>query len=905
VAEKETYRFEGLDLASPAVEAPPGACRTLDGLVRGDRTRGWSPAPTASATGAGSGALSLGRQSQRTQNRILALTESDITAIDPASAFSETTVHTFGAGDATRRASFATVANDTAVAVTAGSGHGTPEKIVMLRDDTDLEFPWPRTPLFSVEFREREGRDYLPQGQYAFRLAYVLDDGTVGPASGPLLKSTPTFDDESVRFDAKLTIDSFPASVPAEWADRIAGTTVIVHPEASVDATRVKALDVPGFRVSGFDGVPDAGDSLTYSDSVEGIVSGEIYVQSTMAHHTPSAGAAFAYNKRLILGDVAYDLERPHLDEMVGAGSGSDYHLLMRVQIQTSQGKLTRYSEPIGFTTQEATSVALRTRSIFYRDPRAVSWRFLVSTDYAGSVSGATWEVMTVPGAAQTFDSPEGTSIAVVEAPDEINLRQTSSATTDITSGFAAGDLDHEEESQNGQLTINETEPTGINDFSLASGETVESATFRLKIDIQTDTTGQSSTAEASAEISYAVLDSSSNVLEEGTWALEPPPGGDVDAFVTIRTLDDFPGDEADKIRVQPKATASTTGTATAYALAEVVSVTLEIATTSSGDSASPSLSANDVRDYDPNRIIWSEPLRPLDLPPENVVYAGGSDQDQVLAITSVGQPVSSGQFGDYPLIVLGAESMRLLQVGAGEVFVENVVPVTTDLGIAGRRAWANLSGTIAVATERGVYEMTPQLGEELSTPLHDPEGSWLSNLGADTALGYYTDSQQGRQELWVTQPAETYVLTVAGGAWSTLPIERSGFVRLGEQLYGIGTLEIEQEGAGGSTLSITIETAPSGLGAPLYLKRMRDVWLLQATPLDSGTLRLDARAPTRTELDTTTDIQELMRLSQGLGRAYSIQLSGNGPSDAALLGFGVRYSVRAPHHPQPLQIDE
>jgi hypothetical protein len=855
-----------------------------------------------------SGALSVGRQSRPDGERMLVLRADALVAVDPANQFSETLIYTFAQADASRRATFAQVGRYTAVAVTAGVGVGAPDKLLIVQGDEVLETGWPWTPTFSVHWDERTGDEYVPEGLYAFRLAWLLDDGTIGPASGPVLAPTPTAESPDNGFRAVLTIDGYPESVSAAWASRIAGLTVVCHPEVrDTTAVQVAALDVPGYRITGFEGIPAVGDTQSWYDTLEGIVSGELYDTTTLSNHEIQAGAVFGYNRRLVLGDVAYDLERPSLAHHVKGGGGTFRHLLMRVRVETTQGIITRFSEPVGFSDQASRKVELRTGTIFYRDARAVTWDWLVSEDYSGDIAAATWERLTIPGTPRTFKAAGAANLAVAEVESSfIDLTMTETGSDDITSAGWSASFVAEEESQDGNLTVTDTphSPTLDLDTVLAADQTMQAVSVRLKTRQLTETTGNAS-ANTSGAATVQVLDGGGSILDEQHWTVDPPRGEDIDNFVTILTLDDFVPAEADRIQVSLTADAQTTvsgaGSASAESRMEVVTVTIDTATSSSGDTVpvDPATS-HAVLDADPNRIIWSRALRVLDLPAEAVTYAGRSDRDRVLALSAVGQPVSQGQFGQFPIVVFGRESIRLLRVGTNP-FVQGVEVLTASTGAVGRRAVANLDGSLAIATPEGIFELTPQLGDLLSAPLHDD--AFLDALGPETALTYFGRAGTGRRELWVAAP-DVHCLSLTRGAWSTLPIQRRDFMRIGDTVFGCEpTGELVEEAQTDGHYPVTIQTVPTGFDARATLKRLEYLWPVQLGTF-TGTLAVNAvEDDASTTLGELTDFTLVLALPTGLGRRYEVTVSAQ-PNDndasAGLIGFGVQYDLRDPHRPQP-----
>ena len=920
MSDQTSIPFAGLDLKNAAAHAPEGACRVLDGVVGPEGENGWVPAHEADAPGVPD-LQSLARQPQEQSSRILAIrsgSPDELVAIDPDT-YNVTTLRALTGSDDTRAVQSATVSQDTIAAVTSGSGVGSPEQLLIVRGDDVTDLPWPKPPTFSVQWKKRSGDDYAPAGTYVFRLAWRLEDGTLGPASGPLLTTTPIAEGDAT-YEAELEITGYPDGQPSGgWADRVEGLTVIVHPEAAVtSATDVSAPDVPGFRVSGWDGVPAVGDTTTWSDSLEGIISAESHDTRTLVHHNVNAGAVYAFNGRLLMGDVAYDYEDPLLKQMVaGADGGTDYHLTMRVAIETNQGTIVRYADPLGFSASAARSAEIRQGLLFYRDSRARSWAWLVSEDYTGDMSAATWRRVEVQGTASELSAAGNANFAYVE-PDRssVDLATLSIATTDVTNDTAWTDPRSSSVSADAFSDPNpEDDPNDVNNNAtldvqtnvLGTDEELSLARFDLTARVSLITKG-GGYGSGSATVVVSIEDGSGNTLdsetvnvrEDGEFNIEQP---------TVQ-LNDFPVGDAEILRVETTATAQATangGSAQVDSTAEVTLVEVDVSDSStSGDTVPVDRdAANAKRDRDSTRLVWSEPQRPLDLPVENVVYVGENEDDPIMALTSNAAPVSEGQYGDYPILALGRRSIWSLQVGGDGAFVQGVSPIAPDMGIVSRKAWANANGPVLAVTDRGVVPLTPEVGETLSSQLHD--GTFLPEMGADTTVGFFSD--EGRREVWVRHQDRTFVYSFPQGAWSTLPADRADWTRLDGSLYGVTPAgELQIEGAASSTYDVVIETAPSFLGAPSVLKRLRDLWLVQGTPPPKENkqyLHVRSIADTAVGLDYTTDVSITMRMGRGVVVAMSVWLMADAQPGATFSGVGVRYDLRDGNTPRSPVNDE
>lgn len=920
--EQTSLIFQGLDRASPAVQADPGACRVLEGAVRPAGRRGWVPAKEAANTGP-TGLQSIARQSQEEGARLVAIRSAspdELVAVDVPGG-SETSLGTLSGSDNTREIQAATVTRDTVLGVTSGAGIGSPESLRLLRGDTITELPWPQPPTFSVQWHERTDENYIEGGTYVIRLAWRLEDGTVGPASGPLLTTTPNTSDDT-RWTCEITVDGYPGGQPAGgWADRVEGLTIIAHPEAATtSATDVNAPDVPGFRVSGWDAVPAVGDTTTWHASLEGIISSETYDTQTLIHHDLTAGALFTFNKRLVMGDVAYDYEKPLLEYMVdGADGGTDFHLTMQVAIETAQGTIIRYADPLGFSSSAAQTASFRQNMIFYRDSRARSWRWLVSDNYTGDFDAATWTEVNIQGAPTELHSAANANFSYVEPlRDSINLSlsgvsdadvSNASEWTDDVEGILIAEADPDNPNNYPAAPPPETHDAALDvqQYYLGANETLSLARFRVEAEVR-EIAYSGGDGNGLAEVTVSVEDGANNTLDSQTVEYNLAVEDESGYVLEVVELQDFDAAAAEFVRVEINLVATADangGYCRITSQVQTTPITLEINDDTVGDTISVDRStAHAERDRDGNRLVWSEPLRPLDLPAANVAFVGEGEDDPIMGLSSTAQPVSEGQYGDYPLLVLCRHSIWGAQA-ADDPFIQGVSPITADMGIVGRSAYVNANGPIIAATGRGVVELTPNLERYLSTSLHDE--TFLSALGPDTLANFFT-SEDGRREVWVDDGSDTYIFSIADEAWSSLPVSRSDRQRVDDDLYGVNGGALVQEGAASATHTVTIETAPAFLEAPSALKRLRDAWLQQGAPVPDGNtqfLHVRSVADVAVGVDYTTDVSEPLRLHRGVVPAMSVWLRIDASTSVSLIGVGVRYDLRNRSTPRATVSDD
>ena len=235
----------------------------------------------------------------------------------------------------------------------------------------------------------------------------------------------------------------------------------------------------------------------------------------------------------------------------------------------------------------------------------------------------------------------------------------------------------------------------------------------------------------------------------------------------------------------------------------------------------------NTTYDRDPNRALVSAPFNPWSLPAGNALYTTKDDEDAILGFETNTLPTSEGQYGQAPVLVLGAKTVRALELGTSSVF-STAHPLALR-GMVGRYAHANALGVVFFASKDGVWTLTPQASDRpVSAPLHSFESTAdiLSLLDHRTALEYIDDGR-GHREVWVAlgPGRDTYCYAPGYDTWFTVGRERSAIQAIGNSLYGYDTLckEIAEEvqHVGDVGVDYRLTTAPLALDAPEFNKRL------------------------------------------------------------------------------------
>lgn len=251
-----------------------------------------------------------------------------------------------------------------------------------------------------------------------------------------------------------------------------------------------------------------------------------------------------------------------------------------------------------------------------------------------------------------------------------------------------------------------------------------------------------------------------------------------------------------------------------------------------------------------PARVLVSELYAPSLLHARRAVRLGQGADEHVVAFASNAQPLSTGQFGEYPLLALCASSVWAGFSGEGDVAFASWEPLALRVGCVGRRAHALVESRVAFAAPQGVYLVeNGALVGPITAPLvrARAEDDLLDALGPDTALAYLEDRARGRRELWLSAGRLTFAYGLDAAAWTLLERERRAFVRSEDgRVLGLGTHGrlFDERGDASVETDVYVATAPLHLGAVGAFKRLRSLAVRQGRPLSSLVWKLYDRDP-------------------------------------------------------------
>lgn len=139
----------------------------------------------------------------------------------------------------------------------------------------------------------------------------------------------------------------------------------------------------------------------------------------------------------------------------------------------------------------------------------------------------------------------------------------------------------------------------------------------------------------------------------------------------------------------------------------------------------------------DKNRVQVSK-LNNIFINPADQSYQVGTSEAHIIRIATASAPLSTGQFGQFPLIVFTQEGVYTFEQGIGNVLYASIQPLSKDV-LLSCEAVCELGGSIAYATEAGLYILS---GSETQHISKDVEGKVCGYLPLNTDYdGYMDDS--------------------------------------------------------------------------------------------------------------------------------------------------------------------
>jgi hypothetical protein len=129
---------------------------------------------------------------------------------------------------------------------------------------------------------------------------------------------------------------------------------------------------------------------------------------------------------------------------------------------------------------------------------------------------------------------------------------------------------------------------------------------------------------------------------------------------------------------------------------------------------------------YDKNRVQVSRINNPW-LYPSKYSYRIGMHSNKVIQIATMSDPMSQGQYGEFPLKVFTEQGIFDLKQGNGEILYLSINRFNLD-ALTSKENLLELGGAIAYATETGVFIMSGNQKEEISVEVEGKVSDFTSD---------------------------------------------------------------------------------------------------------------------------------------------------------------------------------
>jgi hypothetical protein len=114
---------------------------------------------------------------------------------------------------------------------------------------------------------------------------------------------------------------------------------------------------------------------------------------------------------------------------------------------------------------------------------------------------------------------------------------------------------------------------------------------------------------------------------------------------------------------------------------------------------------------YDPNRVQASEIQNPLIFPAKYSYQVGTG---AVLALAAGSEPLSTGQFGQFPLQVFTTKGNWAMEIGSGDILYSNILPINGEV-INNPDNIISIGGGVVYTTDMGLFVINGMQVTELS----------------------------------------------------------------------------------------------------------------------------------------------------------------------------------------------
>lgn len=333
-------------------------------------------------------------------------------------------------------------------------------------------------------------------------------------------------------------------------------------------------------------------------------------------------------------------------------------------------------------------------------------------------------------------------------------------------------------------------------------------------------------------------------------------------------------------------------------------------------------LDPNKETPYDANRVQVSEIQNPLIYPAANSYQIGTGE---IIALASGSEPLSVGQFGQFPLQVFTTKGIWTMQIGLGSVLYTNILPVNGEVADNVNNILSMMGGVL-YSTLRGLFILhgaqVSQISEiiegkpkdfgsdEITTLLTDARftPSLVDSISDINFLDYLLGSSVGfdqiQKELIVTNKDKgySYVFSFESKYWTKVSGSYKLLINAWPHLYAltdtdIYNLSLESD----HTIDTMIITNALRLDHPQVMKKIERLILRcdltsssQAGIYLFGSDDLNAWQLLTGQQKTGTHLKDLMIIrSHGSAKYYLLVINGNITTDSEIKNIDLKYVAK------------
>jgi hypothetical protein len=137
---------------------------------------------------------------------------------------------------------------------------------------------------------------------------------------------------------------------------------------------------------------------------------------------------------------------------------------------------------------------------------------------------------------------------------------------------------------------------------------------------------------------------------------------------------------------------------------------------------------------YDLNAVKASQVNYPFLIDANNSYQVGTGN---IIAIASFSEPISQGQFGEYPILVFTDNGVYALELGSGDILISSIKPYKDDVIISDNIL--NINGSIIAITSKGITILSGGTSEDIVIDKVIIEGQ--NRLSGDANYAIFIDN--------------------------------------------------------------------------------------------------------------------------------------------------------------------